>query len=249
MSRICKQCCDTKPLSAFYSQPRRTKSTCITCLNRNAKSNRKRHAESGRPVAAAKTCSRCKVQFTASSFARNKTSADGLAHWCKDCYNVFSKERKQCIKGETEPRVCLKCGIRKEAEEFSAENRVKCKVCRATQKRLRYSSDERHRLRVLCRNRVANAIKAAQCKKHALTIALVGCSWAHLRQHLEGLFTEGMTWDNQGFTGWHIDHIIPIASFDLSIPEQQSSCFHYTNLQPLWASENMSKGCKVNGVV
>ena len=249
MSRVCKQCNDSKPLSAFHSQPRRAKSTCILCLNENAKANRKRHAESGNPVAEVKTCSRCKVQYAATRFAKNKTSTDGLAYWCKDCYNVSSKSSKQRIKEQAEPRVCLACGIEKEAERFSADNRVKCKMCRARQKRVRYHSDERHRLEVLCRNRVANAIKAARCKKHDATIAMVGCSWAQLQKHLEGLFTEGMNWDNQGFTGWHIDHIIPIASFDLTIPEQQLACFHYKNLQPLWAGDNMSKGCKIGNVV
>jgi hypothetical protein len=53
-----------------------------------------------------------------------------------------------------------------------------------------------------------------------------------------------MTFDN--FGKWHIDHIIPCASFDLTKPEQQRQCFHYTNLQPLWAFENLSKGSKIN---
>ena len=52
-----------------------------------------------------------------------------------------------------------------------------------------------------------------------------------------------MSWDNQG--EWHIDHIIPCASFDLTNEEEQEKCFHYTNLQPLWAIDNMVKGCKI----
>ena len=67
-----------------------------------------------------------------------------------------------------------------------------------------------------------------------------------LKIYLESLFQEGMTWDNYNFYGWHIDHIIPIASFDLSDPEQQKKCFHYTNLQPLWASDNLQKGVKLD---
>ena len=54
-----------------------------------------------------------------------------------------------------------------------------------------------------------------------------------------------MTWENHGRYGWHIDHIMPCSSFDLTDPEQQKKCFHYTNLQPLWAHENMSKGAKI----
>lgn len=60
---------------------------------------------------------------------------------------------------------------------------------------------------------------------------------------LEQQFTEGMTWENYG--EWHVDHIRPCVSFDLSIPEQQQECFHYTNLQPLWAKDNLQKSDKI----
>jgi hypothetical protein len=60
--------------------------------------------------------------------------------------------------------------------------------------------------------------------------------------HLEAQFRDGMSWDNYGRYGWHIDHIIPCSSFDLTDTDQQRKCFHYTNLQPLWAHENLSKG-------
>lgn len=53
-----------------------------------------------------------------------------------------------------------------------------------------------------------------------------------------------MTWENYGVHGWHIDHIRPCKSFDLTDPEQQKECFHYTNLQPLWWWENLEKGGK-----
>lgn len=53
-----------------------------------------------------------------------------------------------------------------------------------------------------------------------------------------------MSWENRGNFGWHVDHIKPCASFDLTKPEEQAKCFHYTNLQPLWARENIAKGDK-----
>jgi len=71
---------------------------------------------------------------------------------------------------------------------------------------------------------------------------LSGISIAGLRQHLESLFQPGMTWANYGFYGWHIDHKKPLSSF--SLPAQQAEAFHYTNLQPLWAKENLAKGAK-----
>jgi len=76
------------------------------------------------------------------------------------------------------------------------------------------------------------------------TIKLLGCSAEYCWDHLEQQFKPGMTRDNYGL--WHVDHIIPCASFDISDPEQQKICFHYTNLQPLWAIDNMKKGAKLD---
>ena len=73
---------------------------------------------------------------------------------------------------------------------------------------------------------------------------LIGCSLEELKKHLESQFKPGMSWKNRGRNGWHIDHIKPCASFDLSKSEEQHKCFHYSNLQPLWAKENLRKGIK-----
>ena len=72
--------------------------------------------------------------------------------------------------------------------------------------------------------------------------SLVGCSLDDLRVHIEKQFSEGMTWKNKG--KWHIDHIRPCASFDLTDPEQQKQCFHFSNLQPLWARDNLRKAAR-----
>lgn len=74
---------------------------------------------------------------------------------------------------------------------------------------------------------------------------LIGCTIVELRLHLEKQFKPDMTWDNHNYHGWHIDHIKPLASFDLSDPTQQQQAFHYSNLQPLWKDENFAKGKKL----
>ena len=81
-------------------------------------------------------------------------------------------------------------------------------------------------------------------QKYGNTIKLIGCSIEQLKQHLESKFKLDMSWNNYGIYGWHIDHIKPCASFDLSKPSEQRKCFHYTNLQPLWAIDNLKKGMK-----
>jgi hypothetical protein len=80
--------------------------------------------------------------------------------------------------------------------------------------------------------------------KHQRTIEMLGCTAKELKNYLASKFTDGMTWENYGMDGWHVDHIRPCSSFDLSDPEQQRQCFHYTNLQPLWAKDNLQKGNK-----
>jgi hypothetical protein len=77
---------------------------------------------------------------------------------------------------------------------------------------------------------------------------LLGCSIEFLKKHLETQFTEGMSWDNYTYYGWHIDHIKPCKLFDLSKPEEQQKCFHYSNLQPMWWHDNLIKKANYSGV-
>jgi hypothetical protein len=70
---------------------------------------------------------------------------------------------------------------------------------------------------------------------------LVGCSYVELRKLIESKFTEGMTWENWSVNGWHIDHIKPLSSFDLTDTEQLKEACSYNNLQPLWAKDNLKK--------
>jgi len=84
--------------------------------------------------------------------------------------------------------------------------------------------------------------------KKKTTEELTGCSFKELVSHIEAQFTKGMSWDVflcKGRKGIHIDHIMPCDSFDLTKESEQKKCFHYTNLQPLWAFDNLSKGAKI----
>ena len=70
---------------------------------------------------------------------------------------------------------------------------------------------------------------------------LVGCSISELKEYIERQWLPGMTWENYTTNGWHVDHIKPVNTFDLTDIEQQKLCFHYTNLRPLWATDNLSR--------
>ena len=95
------------------------------------------------------------------------------------------------------------------------------------------------RLRKRVMSRIWSAMKGHRVFSRG-SFSLVGCSVGFLRKYIEGKFETGMSWDNYG--KWHVDHIRPCASFDLSDKEQVLQCFNWRNLQPMWASENMSKG-------
>ena len=93
------------------------------------------------------------------------------------------------------------------------------------------------------RNRIYCVLKG-KIKKSTRTLTLLGVkNISQVKLHLEKQFKNGMTWKKHG--KWHIDHIKPCASFDLTCPQQQLRCFNYKNLQPLWAFQNMSKGAKI----
>jgi hypothetical protein len=112
---------------------------------------------------------------------------------------------------------------------------------KALRKREQWLRDENLRISSNCRGRIHKALKGQ--KKSKSTEKLVGCSFSELKIYIENKFLDGMTWNNYG--EWHIDHILPCASFDLSQKEEQEKCFHYYNLQPLWAIDNLMKSAKI----
>ncbi len=104
-----------------------------------------------------------------------------------------------------------------------------------------YENNINYKLGTLLRTRIWSSLKKQGLKKKDSTMFLVGCSKEELIKHLESQFKDGMSWENWSLNGWHIDHIRPCSSFDLSDPAQVKECFHYSNLQPLWAIENLKK--------
>lgn len=107
----------------------------------------------------------------------------------------------------------------------------------------RQATDVLYRIRRSLRSRLSRAI--AKGYKNTSAVRDLGCSIEVLKAHLEAQFLPGMTWENYGLWGWHIDHIKELVLFDLTDPEQVKAACHYTNLQPLWRRDNISKGAAV----
>ena len=113
----------------------------------------------------------------------------------------------------------------------------------------RQPKDSNFKIAAKFRSTVVGALKRRKgAFKHTRTQILLGTDFKTARAHIENLFESGMTWENHGMGHgkWNLDHKQPCASFDLKCPVQQLACFHYKNLQPLWAIDNMKKGAKLN---
>ena len=215
-----------------------------------------------------KACSKCGIikPLTNEFFQVNKNSSYGFRPDCKPCVseyrfrpeavnriknynNKYIQEHKQeILEKQKEYRFKNKEKISLATRTWYKNNRAKAIASALERKKRLLKSNPQYRLSERVRSRIRNAIKRGYGFKQTSTFKLLGCSYEELKKHLESLFLLGMSWDNYGGTtrhsneSWHIDHIIPCASFDLSDIEQQKKCFHYTNLQPLWGLDNLKKG-------
>jgi hypothetical protein len=182
---------------------------------------------------------------------------NNLYCWCKSCENKYRKKyrktqkyiqyhrkyQKQYIKSKRGKQIIKnlrqseKGKARKRKTMMRFRHSLKGKKYYRNYHQNRRKNDIRYRILCNLRSRLIGGIKGNF--KQSTTIELLGCSIEKLKQHLESKFKPGMSWSNYG--KWHIDHIKPCARFDLSKPNEQKKCFHYTNLQPLWAEENLKK--------
>ncbi len=151
--------------------------------------------------------------------ATKEKSKDKTAEWHRDNYQ---KNKEQILARNKE----WDCANRHQRNERIKE---------------RLKTDPQFKMVRLLRDRLRSALSDQGAKKEYSAKQLLGCDSVTLREYIESLFTEGMAWDNHGFHGWHIDHIVPCAAFDLTNIEDQKKCFHYTNLKPVWGIENIKK--------
>jgi hypothetical protein len=166
-------------------------------------------------------------------------------HKCKECGRVYFKkyrennrERLNALKREHHKNNREKALARMKKYHENNRERVLKRGAEYRKKRLKY--DPIYKLICSIRSRTREVLKNKNIKKNHRTLDFIGCSPAELAAHLESLFQPGMTWENHGL--WHVDHRIPISSGKTELEIMQLN--HYTNLQPLWASENLSKGAK-----
>tara|TARA_B100000427_G_C15242549_1_gene478440 strand:- start:147 stop:662 length:516 start_codon:yes stop_codon:yes gene_type:complete len=112
----------------------------------------------------------------------------------------------------------------------------------------KYKTDPSFRIISIQRRRIAKIIQSTLKGTAYINsrVELIGCTPLELKAYIEKQFLDGMTWNNYGLKTWHIDHIKPISKYNLTDPEDIKNAFNYKNLQPLWASDNLSKSNKYN---
>ena len=166
-------------------------------------------------------CDANKDKLNSKSKAYNKVNKDKICSYKKD-YRETNKEKLKVQKKNWDI-------INKEKVNIYFKNKKK--------------TDIQFRLSCNLRNRLYHAIN--RNFKAGSAVRDLGCSISELKSYLESKFSSGMTWDNWALDGWHIDHIKPLSSFDLTNRQQLLEACHYTNLQPLWATDNLIKSDKI----
>lgn len=130
--------------------------------------------------------------------------------------------------------------LKEKNKEYYRLNKDKISKYRSGYIKKRRKEDSLYNLKLRMRSRLYSAIVKNGYVKSNTTESIIGCSFDYLKTYIESKFIDGMSWDN--FGSWHIDHIIPLAS--AKTKEELLKLSHYTNLQPLWAKDNLIKGSK-----
>ena len=200
-----------------------------------------------------KHCNGCDKTKELSEFSRRSDRPSGVQSRCKVCHKSYMDAHR----GEQRARVTKRHHKRKEEDKeyvakrrLSAANWKSCNRARVnktwcTRNKERRATDVSYKLKRILRSRLQGCVRAnkagrKQFKKAGSAVADRGCSVEELTKYLENLFKTGMCWENHG-SEWQIDHITPLASFDLTNREQFLKACHYSNLQPLWNTEHKQK--------
>jgi len=169
---------------------------------------------------------------------------ENVVYWGERLDELLTKEEKrkqrQVLAQKKREELTARNIRGEERRRRGAERRVKA----AARAEWKAGVKVRRRLSCVLRTRARRTIHAIRdARKSASTLDLLGCTIGYFQSRIERQFERGMTWRN--FGEWHLDHILPCSSFDLTRADHQRQCFHWTNLRPLWAKDNLSKSAKL----
>lgn len=205
------------------------------------KNHRKTH-----PITS-KVCTLCHIEKDISKFGERKGRKSKYMSRCKEC--IAASRRKYRIEN---PEIIKnnKKQYKKDLNKISIymrnyykKNNEKIKKQKREYSQKKRDSNPLYNLKVIVRSRIQKIFKIKNMDKNYKTFDIIGCSPSELKIHIEKQFTEGMSWENHKFFGWHIDHKIPL-DFGKTEGDVVKLC-HYTNLQPLWWKDNLNKSNKI----
>jgi len=188
-----------------------------------------------------KICKRCNAEKPLNEFYFKKDEKDEKHRYCKLCLKQKNDSWYQNAKHQrTDYYKTYREQNKEYFNKYSYTHYHTKKELYREWSRNKYLTDNVYRTKKLVTVRIHEALHTYQVLKKDRTIEYLGCTISEYCDYLESKFDSNMTWENQG-AYWHIDHIRPIASFDLTDEEQLYQCFHYTNTQPMEKTENRLK--------
>jgi len=263
MTKICNVCGIEKDLDSFHNHTSTADRKHPTCKECRSSIRRVKYKPMICPICKKSfipkksdilTCGNAKCSYTLSKSKRK----DKISEYNKQYHtNVRYGDPKRAAKHREQSKQYSR-DHREEKSKYQKKYREENKEQLKEQKKEYFSRPEIRKYRNLyelkrkhenpelraihnLRNRLNKLIKRGD--KSETTMQLLGCSVKKFKSHIESMFSEDMDWSNYG--EWHIDHIVPCNRFNLLDTKEQKVCFHYTNLQPLWAEDNISKSDKV----
>lgn len=246
--KTCKKCNVDKNKSEFWAKSGNKDGLMGSCRDCESKHRKNKVDNIKYVVVSEKQCISCLEIKKSNEFCHSKNDKDGLRSKCKVCLNkTYNPDKKREYHLKNEKRIksyrkdyynSNKKIVCDKVKEYAKLNRTKInsRIRERYNTKLKY--DINFKLKLNLRISIRRALK--KNIKSGRTIDILGCSVDEFKMHLESKFTKDMSWDNHGTYGWHIDHIIPISLFDLNLKSEQEKCFHYTNMQPLWATTEIA---------
>lgn len=248
--KMCSICNEIKTVNNFSKHATVSDGYRPECKACNSfRSKEIRNYKKNRVAITEKECKSCKVLKGINNFKEESFSKTGYSELCKECEIEKDKEirlnslqhSKEYNKKYRDKNYNI---LLNKQREFREKNREYVNARYREYFAYRMNNDIQFKTRYVIRRLCNTAIRNQKAKKLFKIENLIGISLAKVKLWLEMNFEEGMNWDNYGLNGWTIDHIEPCANFDLSDPEEQKKCMHWSNLTPMWHKDNNAKNNK-----
>jgi len=235
MTRECTKCGEIKDLSLFYKEYSKRKGYAAQCKTCVLKEQKKRYYKKHDEIREKQNQYYNKIKQSEEKYSHLKEVQSKYQREHKEQHNIANKKYRE------------KYPERQREYKKNYIMPIESRIRQREYDRKKTREDINFKISKNLRARIWQAIfrPDKNYKKWFPFKDVLGCSKEFFKLYLESKFTKGMSWDNYGYYGWHIDHIKPVSSFNLTDSEQQKLCFHYTNLQPLWQHDNQTKSKKL----